>query len=166
MQTHKKKITILILIVLVSVSLVGCFGSSSIEPSTPKKNDASSTTYEEITGSCTVEVKGNKIIVSSDANLKDASYVSLSVTNLSGDVLGEKKLVKSGDNLKSEFTIGDDWGEEIFGFLVMTADANEDVTEVTNAYGTKFEKLVLNENVIYDGKKNIIVIRSEKTKIK
>lgn len=162
MRINKKYISILILILVLSLTLAGCSSTSKVNK--PQMEDGAVSI--KITGSCYVEVDGNKVIVSSDADLMDSAIVVMSLTDKKAKILAEQQIVKFGDNLRAEFIIGEDWADEVIGFLVMTPDKSGKQSDaITLKYGKKFENVVT-ENPIFSDKEVMIVFQSELTKIK
>ena len=160
----RKRILIVAILTTLVLMLAGCTGGKgAIEPPAGAPNGA---TMAEITGTCTVEVEGNIVTVSIDANIMDGATVALTVNAQDSDTLGEKIIIKNGDNLSAEFAIGPEWSDNVYGFVVMSVDAyGKQPDHIIGAYGENFE-LIKTENFMFTKDAYILVIQSEKTPIK
>ena len=89
MRKYKKHISILILILVLSLTLVGCSSKAEVLP--PKIDQGAE--IVEITGECNVETSASSVVVSSDANIIDGSIVVISVNGMDSNVLADRKSV-------------------------------------------------------------------------
>jgi hypothetical protein len=165
MKQNRKQIILVTILALAVMMTTGCIGGGggAIEAPAGAPNGA---VMAPITGSCMVEVASGKVIVSSDADIMDGAFVVLSVNAMDSDTLAETVIVKNGDNLKAEFAIEDDWGDEVYGFVVMSPELNGKQAEhILAIYGEHFEKVEA-DNMIYNKKDYMYVVMSDKIALK
>lgn len=157
----KKKLTVLLVIVLAAVTVfTGCGGAQEIKRPAPTGD-----TFE-VTGSCKAELQGDTLVVTGETNLMDGTNGVISVLNSNGTRIEQQKITKQGDNLKAEFTVGSDWPEKVYGFIMFdTQKSDGQPAEVTKVYGKKFENLT-GPDTIWDQHGVIAIFQSEAVKIK
>ncbi len=118
-----------------------------------------------MTGSCTAELVDGKLVVSGETNLMDGTNGIISVLNSDGTRIEQQKVTKEGDNLKAEFTVGEDWPDKVYGFLMFdTSKSDGQPDEVKEAYGKKFQNLT-GDDLIWDQNGIIVVFQSEAVEI-
>ena len=156
MRLLNKKILLLVAVLVLSLSLVGCSNNTSVTPAAVD----SEIELLELEGTCTAELVGDTVVVSVVTNLKSDVVFKLSVTDEAGNVLDELQMTKMSDvDPVAEFTIEEDWPDVVYGFLVADPDDN-DVTSITNSYGKNFGNITY-ENMVYENNKNYIVFMSD-----
>ncbi len=158
MHKRMKLLAVVVLVIAMALLFTGCSRNPAVNRQPLEENTA----YVTVTGTCTAAVESGNVVVTAETDIIDSAIVTLSVTDLSGDVLDEIKLIKNGDNLTASFPIGADWGSEVYCFLVMTPESNGKQPDgVLSVYGDKFGNIE-SEYLIYDSKVNMIVIQSDK----
>ena len=161
MHKRMKRVLVTVLLVVLVMSFAGCSRSASVVRQPLEDNTA----YVSVSGTCTASVESGNVVVSAETDIIDSAIVTLSVTDISGKILSEMKLIKNGDSITASFPIGTDWGDEVYGYLVMTPESNGKQPDgVLSVYGNKFGNIE-SDYLIYDGKVNMIVIQSEKLTI-
>jgi len=158
------------LIKLTSVALVLIFamvlfsGCGVAEFARPSMSAGASAV--NVTGTCKIEQNGNNVVVSATADVMDGTIGRLTVVSYSGITLVKQVVTKSGDNLKAEFAIQNDWPDTVYGFYV--AEPNEDgqqSDDVYAKYGKKFENMQ-GDATIWTDNGIAFTLRSEELKIK
>lgn len=161
MRVFKKKLILLVLIAILSLSLVACSNNSGITPAKVDENIA----VTELSGVCTATLEGNAVIVSVETNIREDIVFTLSITDKAGEILDELQMVKARDvDPKASFAIQEEWPDVVIGFLVATSDDN-DSDGMKKSYGKDFANITY-ENMVYTNGKNLIVFKSEPLNIR
>ena len=166
MKLLRKQLLLVSIVLVLVVSMTGCIGGGKNAQVTPPPGALIGTETVSITGAVTATLDSGKVIVSSDANIMDGALVELSVTSVASKTLASKVIVKNGDNLKAEFIIGDEWGSDVYAFVVMTKDSSgKQADHIYLAYGENFENIEA-DTLLYNSKSYMFVLQSEKLAIK
>jgi len=162
MQSLNKKLIMIFVIIILSVSLIGC-SSNSASVSPPKIDEGKE--IVKITGTCTAEVVDGQVKVSVVTDMRSDIIFKLSVTDEAGNVLDELQMTKVMEvDPTASFTIQPDWPDTVYGFLVAGPSDNS-ANSIVESYGKNFSNITY-DGLVYNGGKNYIVFRSEPLNIR
>jgi len=153
----KKNILLSLIMILIIVAVAGCGG-----PKTERPAPASFDT-KKISGELTYEIKDNKLMLKSDANLRDGTIMRFSVESVLGKQLVFEDVTKNGDNLAVQFDLSQISDESVYCFLTAAPTLyGKQPQEVTDAYGKKFENLYSDneQTIIWTNSEGVIAIFS------
>ncbi len=158
----KRKITAVILLCAILVTLLAGCGAASINKPTMKPG----ATAFEVTGSCEAELQGSTFTVSGTTNLADGILATISVFSPEGKLVETVNFTKSGDTLKHDFTVTEKWPDEAYGFITFdTYQAGTQPQNILDLYGSQLENLQ-GSNVIWENHGMAAVFQSELVKIR
>ncbi len=154
----RKTIAVAIIMAMIIITLTGCFGGGA-ELKRPEMSEGA-TSYE-ITGSCQAALSGDILTVSGECDIADGTYGTISVYSINGEELDSVVIVKTGDNLTHDFTVQDEWSDQVYGFITFdTVQAGTQPDAILAMYGKEFENIT-GENVVWDSHGIAVVFQSE-----
>jgi len=154
----RKTIAVAVILAMIIIALTGCFGGGA-KLDRPSMS-AGAASYE-VTGSCEAVLNGDVLTVSGKCDIADGTYGTISVYSTSGEELANEVIVKTGDNLKHDFTVQDNWSDQVYGFITFdTKQAGDQPEAILAMYGKKFEN-ISGEGVVWDSHGIAVVYQSE-----
>lgn len=154
-----KKFGIIITVVLaIAIVCTGCSGGQSTRPAP----DAGAQTYV-ITGECSALVNGEVLSVSAVSDIEPGTNGTLSVYSAVGEQLELIKITQEEKNkpITAEFTIAEDWPDDVYAFLVFDTDQSDQQSkEIKEKYGKKFQNIV-GDNTVWSSNGVAVVIQSD-----
>lgn len=154
----RKTIAVAIILAMIIIALTGCFGGGAkLDRPTMSEGAAS----YEVTGSCEAALNGDVLTVSGQCDIADGTYGTISVYATNGEELASEVIVKTGDNLTYDFTVQDNWTDQVYGFITFdTVQAGDQPEAILAMYGKKFENIT-GANVVWDSHGIAIVFQSD-----
>ena len=154
----RKTIAVAVLTAMIIILLTGCFGGGAkLDRPTMSPGAAS----YEITGSCEAALSGNVLTVGGQCDIADGTYGTISVYATNGEEVEKVVVVKTGDNLTYDFTVQENWTDQVYGFITFdTKQAGDQPEAILAMYGKKFEN-ISGANVVWDSNGVAVVFQSE-----
>ncbi len=157
-MNRRRKITLALAVLMAALFLLsGCGGSKPLTKFTPQEG----VEPVVLTGAITAKVENGKITAYLTSNLEVGTVVRFTVDSYDGDELAEALYSISGENVKVEFDIEEDWSGKVYVSAVACPSVGSQPKAVTEVYGRYFQNID-GENVIWNSKENIFVVQSEK----
>jgi hypothetical protein len=141
------------------ILLTGCMGGAKLD----RPSMSEGATSYEITGSCNAVLNGDILTVSGECDIVDGTYGTISVYSVDGDELANEVVIKTGDNLTYDFTVDEDWSDDVYGFITFdTVQAGTQPDAVLAMYGKSFENITGDvNNIVWDSHGIAVVFQSE-----
>jgi len=163
MQKKCFKITVAVVMALMTVLLAGCSGAVSI----PKPTMSENATSVAVDGSCEISVSGDKITVSGETSIMDGALLHVSVVSQDGMIVDFVKITKNGDAVSHDFTVTsekyDDTVKAVTGYISCAPTIyGQQPQAVYDAYGKKFENIEAPDgSIVWNGDGVVVVFGSK-----
>ena len=162
LKKYSKIFAVISTVILLTMALAGCGGGRTLQKPAMQEGAVA----VEVTGSCDIKLENGVITVSGETNLMNGAIVYISVEAQNGITLDSRKSIVGGESISEDFVVSgdkyDDSVKTITGHITcaprLYGNQNPDIL---NVYGSKFENIQSEGNLIWDSTGCFVVFGSK-----
>ncbi len=162
LKKYSKIFAVISAVILLTMALAGCGGGGALH----KPAMQTGAVAVEVTGSCDIKLENGVITVSGETNLMNGALVYISVEAQNGITLDSRTTIVGGESISEDFIVSDDKYDDsvktITGHITcaprLYGNQNPDIY---NAYGSKFENIQSEGNLVWDAAGCFVVFGSK-----